>query len=100
MNFANIIERHPESSPALISQGRVTTYGQLKRQVEELRGGLVRAGLEPGDRLAIVTSNTWFFVVSYLATLGVGGVAVPLNPQPPAVRLEPARAATGAPAAL
>src|ERR1700747_1865710 len=96
MNFANIIDRHPESSTALVSQGRVTTYGQLKRQVEELRGGLVRAGLEPGDRLAIVTANTWFFVVSSLATLGVGGVAVPLNPQSPAVELEGELAATGA----
>jgi long-chain acyl-CoA synthetase len=96
MNFANIIDRHPESSTALISQGRVTTYGQLKRQVEELRGGLVRAGLEPGDRLAIATANTWFFVVSYLATLGVGGVAVPLNPQAPPVELEAELAATGA----
>ena len=96
MNFANIIDRHPESSTALISQGRKTTYGQLKRQVEELRGGLVRCGLEPGDRLAIVTANTWFFVVSYLATLGVGGVAVPLNPQAPPVELEGELAATGA----
>src|SRR5438552_9305833 len=96
MNFANIIEKHPESSTALVSQGRVTTYGQLRRQVEELRGGLVRCGLEPGDRLAIITANTWFFVVSYLATLGVGGVAVPLNPQAPPVELERELEATGA----
>ncbi|TMK86822.1 MAG: long-chain fatty acid--CoA ligase [Actinobacteria bacterium] len=96
MNFATIADRHPESSTALVSQGKVTTYGQLRRQVEELRGGLVRAGLQPGDRLAIATANTWFFVVSYLATLGVGGVAVPLNPQSPPVELEGELAATGA----
>jgi len=34
--------------------------------------------------------------VSYLATLGVGGVAVPLNPQAPPVELERELAATGA----
>ena len=96
MNFATIVDRHPESSPALISQGRVTTYGQLRRQVDELRGGLQRVGLQPGDRLAIVTANTWFFVVSYLATLGAGGVAVPLNPQSPPAELERELAATGA----
>jgi long-chain acyl-CoA synthetase len=96
MNFATIIDRHPESSTALVSQGRTTTYGQLKRQVGELRGGLVRAGLEPGDRLAIVNANTWFFVVSYLATLGAGGVAVPLNPQAPPNELEAELVATGA----
>jgi len=96
MNLANIVDQHAESSTALVSQGRVTTYGQLRRQVGELRGGLVRSGFEPGDRLAIVTANTWFFVVSYLAALGAGGVVVPLNPQAPAVELEHELAATGA----
>jgi long-chain acyl-CoA synthetase len=96
MNLATIADRHPEGSTALVSQGRVTTYGQLRRQVGELRGGLVRAGFEPGDRLAIATANTWFFVVSYLAALGAGGVVVPLNPQAPATELERELAATGA----
>jgi long-chain acyl-CoA synthetase len=96
MNFATIADNHPEGSTALVSQGRVTTYGQLRRQAGELRGGLVRAGFEPGDRLAIVTANTWFFVVSYLAALGAGGVVVPLNPQAPAAELERELAATGA----
>ncbi|MBV8235871.1 MAG: AMP-binding protein [Acidimicrobiia bacterium] len=96
MNFATIVDRHPESSTALISQGRVTTYGQLRRQVDEVRAGLLAAGLQPGDRLAIVNANTWFFVVSYLATLGAGGVAVPLNPQAPPTELQAELAATGA----
>jgi long-chain acyl-CoA synthetase len=96
VNLATIIEAHPESSTAFISQGRVTTYGQLKRQVGELRGGLVARGFEPGDRLAVVTNNTWFFVVSYLAGLGAGGVVVPLNPQAPAAELEQELQATGA----
>ena len=96
MNLATMIDGHPESSTALISQGRVTTYGQLKRQVDELRGGLVAGGFEPGDRLAIVTANTWFFVVSYLAGIGAGGVVVPLNPQAPAIELERELQETGA----
>jgi long-chain acyl-CoA synthetase len=32
-------------------------------------------------------ANNWFFVVSYLATLGVGAVAVPLNPSSPPAEL-------------
>src|SRR4051812_20927832 len=91
-----MVDSHPESATALISQGRVTTYGQLRRQVGELRGGLVADGLEPGDRFAIITANTWFFVVSYLAALGAGAVVVPLNPQAPARELEGEPAATGA----
>jgi long-chain acyl-CoA synthetase len=98
--LSTIIDQHPESAPALLSQGRTTSYGELRRQVGELRGGLVRSGLEPGDRVAIANANTWFFVVSYLATLGAGAVAVPLNPEAPPVELESELAITGARVAI
>ena len=87
MNLAAIVDRHPENAQALISRGAVTTYGDLRRQVGELRGGLVRLGVQPGDRIALALPNNWFFVVSYLATLGVGAVAVPLNPTSPAAEM-------------
>ncbi|MBA3655596.1 MAG: AMP-binding protein [Actinobacteria bacterium] len=87
MNLATIINDHPEDAVALVSRGQRTSYGELRRQVGELRGGLVRLGLEPGDRVAVVSANTWFFVVTYLAALGAGGVVVPLNPQSPAAEL-------------
>jgi long-chain acyl-CoA synthetase len=87
VNIASIIEGHPDDAPALVSRGNVTTYGDLRRQVSELRGGLVRLGIEPGDRVAVVSANNWFFVVSYLAICGVGAVIVPLNPASPAAEL-------------
>ncbi len=87
MNLASLIEPHPSQSVALISRGRTTSYGTLRDQVAHLRGGLVGLGLEPGDRVAIIANNNWYFVVSYLAVLGAGGVAVPLNPQAPAAEL-------------
>ena len=43
-------------------------------------------GLEPGDRVGIVAANNWYFVVSYLAVLGAGGVAVPAQPDEPRPR--------------
>ena len=88
MNLAAIIEPHPDDAPALISRGEVTTYGTLRQQVAGLRGGLVGLGVDPGDRVAILCANNWYFVVSYLAVLGAGGVAVPLNPLSPGRELE------------
>ncbi len=88
MNLAEIIEDHPADSVALISRGDTTTYGELRDQVAGLRGGLAGLGLETGDRVAIVANNNWYFVVSYLAVLGAGLVAVPLNPQSPTSALE------------
>ena len=42
----------------------------------------------PGERVATLIGNNWYFVVSYLAALGAGLVVVPLNPQSPAKALE------------
>jgi len=88
LNLAAIIEGHPDDAVAIVSRGEPTTYGTLRTQVGELRGGLARLGVEPGDRIALVASNNWFFAVGYLAVLGVGAVAVPLNPTSPAAELE------------
>lgn len=53
-----------------------------------MRGGLRSRGVEPGDRVAIVAANNRDFVAPYLAVLGVGAVAVPLNPSSPAPELQ------------
>lgn len=83
MNLAAAIEGHPADAPALVSQGKVTSYGQLRSQAAEIRGALIARGVAPDDRVAIVAANNWYFVVAYLGVLGVGGVAVPLNPLSP-----------------
>ncbi len=88
MNLASIIDGHPDDAPAVMSRGEITTYGDLRRQTGELRGALTRLGVESGDRVAIAMANNWFFVVSYFAVLGVGAIAVPVNPASPAAEME------------
>jgi long-chain acyl-CoA synthetase len=83
VNLASAIEAHRADGPALVSQGETTTYGELRSQVAGIRGALVARGVAPGDRVAIVAANNPLFVAAYLAVLGVGGVAVPLNPLSP-----------------
>jgi long-chain acyl-CoA synthetase len=88
VNLAAAIDPHPDDAPALISRGTTTTYGELRSQVGEIRGALVARGVEPGDHVAIVAANNGSFVAAYLAVLGVGAVALPLNPVSPAAELE------------
>ena len=88
MNLADIIEGHDAESVALISRGRPTTYGALRDQVAAMRGGLAALGVSRGDTVALLCGNGRYFVVSYLATVGLGAVAVPLNPASPAPELE------------
>ena len=100
MNLATLIEGHDADRPALVSRGRTTTYGTLRDQVARMRGALAARGVRPGDRVAIVAANNWYFVSAYLAVLGAGAVAVPLNPQSPAPEVERELRATGASLAL
>ncbi len=87
MNLARIAEPHPESAPALLTDERRVTYGELRDAVARARGGLVKLGVAPGDRVAVVLPNSPELVVAYLAALGVGAVAVPMNPMSPSAEL-------------
>ena len=87
VNLATLPVPHPPERAALVSRGRTITYGALNDEVDRLRGGLVRLGLQPGERLALVAANNDRFVVSYLAALGAGLVVVPLNPLSPGPEL-------------
>ena len=88
MNLAHIIDPHPADRVAIFSRGRPTTYAMLRDQVAHLRGGLARLGVKEGDRVALLCSNGRYFVDLYLAALGLGAVAVPLNPVSPAPEIE------------
>jgi long-chain acyl-CoA synthetase len=88
VNLARIIDGHQDASTALISHGRTTTYGQLRRQVAALRAEFVALGLRRGECVALLCGNTPYFVVSYLAAVGVGAVVAPLNPTSPAPEIE------------
>ena len=106
MNLASIVEGAPDDAVAVVSRGEPTTYGELRSDVARLRGGLTGLGLRPGDRVAILAANNRLFVTAYLAVLGAGCVAVPLNPlSPPAevgaeLDAVEARAAIVGPAAI
>jgi long-chain acyl-CoA synthetase len=100
VNLAAAIEAHPARAAALVSQDKVTSYGRLRSQVAEIRGALIARGVAPDDRVAIVAANNWCFVAAYLGVLGVGAVAVPLNPLSPPPELERELGIVGAGLAL
>ncbi|HEV7761688.1 MAG TPA: AMP-binding protein [Acidimicrobiales bacterium] len=101
VNLASVVDGHADDAVALVDQsGRSLTYGELRRRVAGLRGGLAGLGLGPGDRVAIISANNPTFVTAYLAILGLGAVAVPLNPLSPAPELQRELVSIGARAVL
>ncbi len=56
------------------------SYTRLQRLVNGFAASLQRLGVRKGDRVALLLPNCPQVVVAYLATLVVGGMAVPFNP--------------------
>ncbi|MEP6658371.1 MAG: AMP-binding protein [Acidimicrobiales bacterium] len=96
MNLASIIEGHPDDAVALISRNRPTTYVTLRRQVGSLRAALAAQGVGVGDRVGLLFGNERYFVVAYLAVVGLGAIAVPLNPTSPSTEIGQELATVGA----
>ena len=88
MNLATIVEGHPDDSTALISGPGKVTYGQLRADAARVRAALHELGVGPGERVVLSLGNVAVFPAVYLGVLGVGAVAVPVDPTQPAAALE------------
>ncbi len=72
-------ERLPEQT-ALVAGERTLSYAALFAAIDQAAAWLVHeAGLEPGQRAALMVGNSEHYVIWYLAMLAAGIVAVPLN---------------------
>jgi malonyl-CoA/methylmalonyl-CoA synthetase len=67
--------------PAIVHQERAITYGELESRARRCAGRMRRLGLEPGDRVAIVTTDKLPFLAAHLGTLYASAVSLPLNPR-------------------
>ncbi len=56
------------------------TYGQLGADVAEFAGGLIRLGIDPGDRVCILAGTRPEWIAVALAVSATGGVVVPVYP--------------------
>jgi acyl-CoA synthetase (AMP-forming)/AMP-acid ligase II len=65
---------------ALSFYGRDITYEELDGMIDQFAWGLVKLGVQKGDRIALYMENCPQFVISYFAIHRAGGVVVPFNP--------------------
>src|SRR5437660_1946755 len=73
--------RHPQQT-ALVdaSCGRRMGYAEYGEIVESTARGLVAAGVQPGDVVAIFLPNCWEFCAPYHAVTLAGAIPTLLNP--------------------
>jgi acyl-CoA synthetase (AMP-forming)/AMP-acid ligase II len=72
------VREHPETEFAVEGE-RSLTYRDARDEVHRIANALVDAGLQTGDRAAILAKNSIEYVLLYYACSKVGVVAVPLN---------------------
>ncbi|CAM4105808.1 Long-chain-fatty-acid--CoA ligase [Mycobacterium basiliense] len=82
---------------ALVTDERCFTAAGLREEVYRATAALVGLGVEPGDRVAMWSPNTWHWVVACLAIQHAGAAMVPLNTRYTADEAADILARTGAP---
>lgn len=76
--YQNPSRRFPEKT-AIVSGERRFTFKEAEIRINRLANALLDLGLKKGDRVAILDSNTPWYLNLYFAITGAGMVAVPLN---------------------
>lgn len=82
VHWANHVRRHALQKPgevALRYREESLTWGQLQQRIETTAAGLARAGVGPGDRVALLLTNVEEYVELVVAVMSVGAIAVPIN---------------------
>src|SRR6476659_7453028 len=73
-------ERHPDATALVDAEtGTSWTYAGLDRETLAVPAGLRAAGLQRGDRLALLTENCPQTLVLLLAASKLGAITVPVN---------------------
>jgi amino acid adenylation domain-containing protein len=73
--------------PAVASGGSVLTYRELDRLSNQMARALLRLGVAPGDRVAVLAPKSAAAVVGLYGALKAGACYVPLDPKAPEDRL-------------
>jgi malonyl-CoA/methylmalonyl-CoA synthetase len=67
--------------PALIYQGRTIAYGELNALAERCGARWQARGMQPQDRVVLLTPRKLPFLVAALGAMFAGGIPLPLNPR-------------------
>lgn len=100
MIFPDLIARRAELTPDRLAieelvGGRRVTYRQLEALSGQIAGGLVAAGVVPGDRVAVLCRNRIEFFALLFACARIEAILTPLNWRAPEAELAPVVAGSG-----
>jgi long-chain acyl-CoA synthetase len=69
----------PSVTTAFVKDGERWSYEQFRTEIDRLAAGLLKQGINPGDRVALHLRNGHEIAAAYYACFRVGAIAAPLN---------------------
>jgi len=82
LNLATILEASAVENPekeAIIFMDRRITYQEINGAANAVANALLEAGIQKGDKVALMCPNLPYFPIAYYGILKAGAVVVPLN---------------------
>ncbi len=78
-DFLDYHAREQPHAPFAFFAGRVLLYAEAQRGVHRIANALLRSGILPGERVAILAKNCPEYLLFYYGASKAGAVPVPLN---------------------
>src|SRR6202040_4153913 len=79
LRFLRYAEQQYPRRTAVVCNHDSFTYAQFADRARRLAGALRQAGIQPGDRVAFLTTNCHRLLEAYYGVLEAGAVLLPLN---------------------
>ncbi len=77
----DIVERYPDNEALVVCHQNIRwTYREFQNRIDRLATGLLKLGIQPGDRVGIWGPNSAEWVMTQYATAKIGAIMVCLNP--------------------
>ena len=73
------VELYDDVTAVVADDGTEYTYAEFDDRVNKLSNALLDAGLEQGDKVALISGNTHYFLETQFAVQQLGMVFVPIN---------------------
>ena len=74
--------REVPTRTAVVCEGTRLSYAELQAATNQVANGLVQAGIQKGDKVALSCQDVPSFVIAYYGILKAGAVVMPLNVLP------------------
>ena len=74
------VEAYATKTAFSMYEGEEVTYAEAGRRIERIQSILTGAGLHPGDKVALLSSNMPNWGICYFAVTSAGMIAVPILP--------------------